>query len=286
MISLRAAFPSEVRGRPARDQAARLLRYAVVAPSLGLGLASCGAASAPRPMDTVQQEASVIHPCFDGEAAARLDPVTLEYVTSPAGSQHIEYRNAIEVGGPRLAARVRADMAPVLAGTDGPRLSIVQELTFSLPTLAAQSARMTTVSDDHGEHVAWDVVVDGGRVRGQAMAPPDGHTIPVDAALEDAVLLPAGARALLPFFRLDRCANVTLRSLHPRGGPYDVRLEVGERRVVEVPAGRFEAIEVVVGDYSEPLTYLVRAVPPHFILRYEIPGVGGVVELAGITPAR
>lgn len=139
-------------------------------------------------------------------------------------------------------------------------------------------------ADDTGEHVVSDVVVEDGNVRGEAMLR-GGRVVAVDAALENAVLLPGGARALLPFFRLDTCAGATVRSFNPPLGPYDVRIEVGEPRVVEVPAGRFEAIEVLISEYSGASTFLVRAALPHFILSFEYLDGRPGAELVGITPA-
>lgn len=76
-------------------------------------------------MHTLHEEVDMLHRCFDGEAAAQLDSVTLDYAMPLAGPVQFEYRNRIESGDPppRLMLRVRSDLDPVLARAHAARFS-------------------------------------------------------------------------------------------------------------------------------------------------------------------
>lgn len=210
--------------------------------------------------------------CFDGEAAARIGSVTLEYETSPPGSMEVRYQTDGEPGEQQLAV-VTSSTASIMSYTT------LQELTFAVPALESRSVRVSA----NGREIA-DLVSSDGLVSGRTMVP-GGETVAVEFSVDSGTLLPGGARALLPFLRMGECPRAVLPSFYPPYELYDIILEIGETLTVDVPAGRFAAVQVFMDGRHGRDTYLVRAEAPHFILRSISPDSLVTTELSRITEA-
>jgi hypothetical protein len=228
------------------------------------------------PAPTERQSDSIIDRCFDGQAAARMRSAILDYDLGGIGSMQVMYR-AADVSDEQQVS-VRATSSP--ANID---FNITQDLAFAVPSMASRSLRVAG-----GARVTADLVVSDGIMTGQSMLV-GGEMVAVHTTMDAHVLLPGGARVLLPFLRLDTCTRVVLPSFHLPDERYDVVLEVGEARVVDVPAGRFDAIEVFLEARHGRETYFIRVTAPHFILS-SVSGDGlmsyELVSIAEESPAQ
>jgi hypothetical protein len=216
----------------------------------------------------------MIDRCFDGGAAARLEDVTLEYTMLPAAasiSMRVHYQTAGSAEGERRLI--------VGSTSSGPMVSTTQDLAFAIPRLGSRSLRV-----HWNDRVSADLVIADGEVTGQSMIV-GGEIVAVESSLDDAVLLPGAARALLPFLRVDQCDRVTLPSFYPPDTHHSLIIEIGQTVVADVPAGQFEAVEVFIDGRHGREVYLVRSEAPHFVLK-SISADGMVTaELTAIAPA-